>query len=78
VYWVHAERLIHKLDAFTDRHQAAQTRVRSLIWNFYVSLKVYRLGPSPRRAVALQAVRPYLPPPHRLRHAGPPAGAAAC
>jgi hypothetical protein len=53
--WVHAERLVHKLDAFTDRHRAAQTRVRSLIWNFYTSLKIYQLNPSPRRAVALRA-----------------------
>jgi hypothetical protein len=96
--WVHAERLVHKLDTFTDKHRAAQTRVRSLrrltallgisplrglrrltallgisplrglrrltallgisplrglIWNFYASLKAYRLKPSPRRAVAL-------------------------
>src|SRR5271167_2399997 len=24
--WVHAERLVHKLDTFNDRHRAAQTR----------------------------------------------------
>ncbi len=53
--WVHAERLVHKLDAFTDMHRAAQTRVRSLIWDFYTSLKAYRLKPSPRRAVGLRA-----------------------
>ena len=29
--WVHAERLVHKLDTFTDKHRAAQTRVRGLI-----------------------------------------------
>jgi hypothetical protein len=52
--WVHAERLVHKLDTFTDEHRAAQARVRSLIWAFYASLKVYRLKPSPRRAVALR------------------------
>jgi hypothetical protein len=51
--WVHAERLVHKLDAFTDKHRVAQTRVRGLIWNFYASLKAYRFKPSPRRAVAL-------------------------
>ena len=82
----HAERLVHKLDTFTDktalgrrepngaqtltRHPAAQTRVRGLrrliallgisplrglIWNYYVSLKAYRLKPSPRRAGALRA-----------------------
>jgi hypothetical protein len=53
--WVHAERLVHKLDAFTDRHRAAQTRVRSLIWDFYASLKTYRRRPNPRRAAALRA-----------------------
>ena len=45
---------MHKLDTFTDGHRAAQARVRSLIWAFYASLKVYRLKPSPRRAVALR------------------------
>jgi hypothetical protein len=52
--WVHAERLVHKLDAFTDKHRAAQTRVRGLIWDFYADLKAYRLKPSPRRAGALR------------------------
>jgi Transposase IS66 family len=53
--WVHAERLVHKMDTFTDNHRAAQKRVRGLIWDFYASLKTYRLKPSPRRAVALRA-----------------------
>jgi Transposase IS66 family len=53
--WVHAERLVHKLDTFTDKHRAAQTRVRGLIWDYYADLKAYRLKPSPRRAVALRA-----------------------
>jgi Transposase IS66 family len=53
--WVHAERLVHKLDAFTDKHRAAQARVRGLIWDFYASLKAYRVKPSPRRATALRA-----------------------
>jgi len=52
--WVHAERLVHKLDAFTDKHRAAQTRVRGLIWDYYADLKAYRLKPSPRRAAALR------------------------
>jgi Transposase IS66 family len=52
--WVHAERLVHKLDAFTDKHRAAQTKVRGLIWDYYARLKAYRLKPSPRRAVALR------------------------
>ena len=53
--WVHAERLVHKLDPFNDRDRAAQKRVRRLIWNFYASLKVYRLNPGRRRAGALRA-----------------------
>jgi hypothetical protein len=68
--WVHAERMVHKLDTFTDRHRAAQMRVRGLrrltallgisplrglIWHYYASLKAYRLKPSPCRAGALRA-----------------------
>jgi hypothetical protein len=53
--WVHAERLVHKLETFTDKHRAAQARVRGLIWNFYASLKVYQLNPGKRRSVALRA-----------------------
>jgi len=68
--WVHAERLVHKLDTFTDQHRAAQTRVRGLIaltacrcigplrgpiWDFYADLKAYQLKPGKRRARALRA-----------------------
>jgi hypothetical protein len=53
--WVHAERLVHKLDTFTDQHRAAQTRVRGLIWDFYADLKAYQLKPGKRRASALRA-----------------------
>lgn len=53
--WVHAERLVHKLATFTDRHRAAQTRVRGLIWSFYASLKAYQTKPSQRRSVTLRA-----------------------
>jgi len=52
--WVHAERLVHKLDTFTDKHRAAQTQVRRLIWDFYADLKAYRLKPGPRQAGALR------------------------
>jgi hypothetical protein len=52
--WVHAERLVHKLDTFTDKHRAAQAQVRGLIWGFYADLKAYRLKPNTRRAVALR------------------------
>jgi hypothetical protein len=47
--WVHAERLVHKLDTFTDQQRAVQRRVRSL-WRFYAALKAYRTNPTlPRR-----------------------------
>lgn len=53
--WVHAERLVHKLDTFNDPQRSAQQRVRGLVWNFYASLKAYRLNPDKRRAGALRA-----------------------
>ena len=53
--WVHAERLVHKLDAFTDLHRAAQQHVRGLIWWFYSDLKAYRADPTSRRRGELRA-----------------------
>src|SRR4051794_19831361 len=52
---VHAERLVHKLDTFTDRQHAAQQLVRALIWWFYADLKACRRDPDPRRRTALRA-----------------------
>jgi hypothetical protein len=45
--WVHAERLVHKLDTFTDPQRATQQRIRTLIWNFYADLKI--TGPTPAK-----------------------------
>jgi hypothetical protein len=53
--WVHAERLIHKLDTFNDPQRSAQQRVRGLVWDFYASLKAYRLNPDKRQVGALRA-----------------------
>jgi hypothetical protein len=53
--WVHAERLVHKLDAFTDLHHAAQQHVRKLIWNFYADRKAYPFSPGKSRGLALRA-----------------------
>jgi Transposase IS66 family len=53
--WVHAERLVHKLEAFTDLHRAAQQRVRGLIWWFYRDLKAYQSAPAPPRRAELRA-----------------------
>jgi hypothetical protein len=61
LYWVHAERLVHKLDTFTDQHRAAQQRSRSLMRRFYKALKAYRDAPSsPSQDGAANAVRSYL------------------
>jgi hypothetical protein len=53
--WVHAERLVHKLDAVTDAQHQAQQKIRALIWWLYADLKAYRLDPMPRRRAALKA-----------------------
>jgi hypothetical protein len=53
--WVHAERLVHKLDTFTDAHRAAQQWIRGLIWWFYADLKAYQRDPTPDRKAALRA-----------------------
>ncbi|QQP89821.1 hypothetical protein IGS68_00635 [Skermanella sp. TT6] len=56
--WVHAERLIHKLDTFTDKHLQAQQRLRSLVWWFYADLKAYRRDPDKRRRGQLRVAHP--------------------
>jgi hypothetical protein len=52
--WVHAERLIHKLDTFTDENRAAQADIRGLVWPFYRDLKAYCRAPSKQRKAALR------------------------
>src|ERR1700726_1733663 len=53
--WVHAERLVHKLDAFTDDQRIAQRKIRQLIWRLYRDLKAYRQHPTRQRKAALRA-----------------------
>jgi hypothetical protein len=53
--WVHAERLVHKLDTFTEQQRAAQAHIRTLIWWFYRDLKAYCRDPTARRRAALKA-----------------------
>jgi hypothetical protein len=53
--WIHAERLVHKLETFTDQQRAAQARIRNLIWWYYADLKAYRREPSRRRRAELRA-----------------------
>jgi Transposase IS66 family len=53
--WVHAERLVHKLDPFTDHQRRVQQHLRALIWWFYRDLKAYRREPTRRRRTELRA-----------------------
>jgi len=53
--WIHAERLVHKLEPLTDQQRAAQHHVRGLIWWFHADLKAYRLDPTARRRSELRA-----------------------
>jgi hypothetical protein len=48
--WVHAERLIHKLETFCEPHAQAKERIRSRVWWLYRDLKAYRQHPTARRA----------------------------
>jgi hypothetical protein len=53
--WVHAERLVHKLDTFTDHARSAQEWMRALIWWFYRDLLAYKRQPSRRRKAEMWA-----------------------
>jgi hypothetical protein len=53
--WIHAERLVHKLDTFTEQNRAAQATVRGEIWTLYGDLKSYRRHPSAASKDALAA-----------------------
>lgn len=53
--WVHAERLVYKLQPLCDAQRRAVDLKRSLIWWFYADLKAYRRDPDPRRARMLRA-----------------------
>ena len=55
--WVHAERLVHKLDTFTDLHRTAQQRLRTLIWWFYADPGICALA-SIASSVAAQVSSP--------------------
>ena len=46
--WVHAERLVHKLDAFTEDRRVAKEAIRDRIWTLYADLKAYAHAPTPR------------------------------
>src|SRR3984893_6657703 len=58
--WIHAERLVHKLETFTDQQRVAQQRVRGLIWQLYADLKDYSSSPTPCRRDQLRARFDYI------------------
>jgi len=77
--WVHAERLIHKLDTFCKAHVRAKELIRHRIWRLYADpqgLSPSSSGTPRRRAEA--PVQPHLLHHDGLRNARPVAGAAAC
>ena len=53
--WIHAERLVHKLEAFTEKDRRARDTVRALIWWYYRDLIAYRSDPTPRRKAQMKA-----------------------
>ena len=75
--WVHAERLVHKLDAFTDLDYAAQQQARSLIWWFYRDLKAYRCDPTSRSTPTAQKTTAAVRSPGAKSAAAPAATPAA-
>jgi hypothetical protein len=52
---VHAERLIHALEAHTDNNRAAKEAARDRFWTLYAGLKAYKQAPSPAAAEVLEA-----------------------
>ena len=52
--WVHAERLVHKLDTFCDRQARVKAGVRTKLWALYGDLKGYARDPAPADAAALR------------------------
>ena len=53
--WVHAERLVHKLDTFCERQRRAKASVQAGIWQLYADLKAYCHDPTPAARRALGA-----------------------
>ena len=51
--WVHAERLVHKLDAFTEDRRVAKAAIRDRIWKLYADLKAYAATPAPEAKAEL-------------------------
>ena len=68
--WIHAERLVHKLDTFTDHQRAAQQQVRSLIWQFYADPSAWP-RPAPSWASLSRTISPAASP-SQINQSSPP------
>ncbi len=53
--WIHAERPLARMIAYSEEHRAALTKVRGQIWELYQDLKGYRQRPEPSRRQDLQS-----------------------
>jgi hypothetical protein len=53
--WIHAERLVYKLEPANAAHRKAVALTRALIWWFYADLKSFKLNPDPKRARLMRA-----------------------
>ncbi len=51
--WVHAERLVHKLDTFCEGQRRAKEHIQARIWRLYADLKAYCRDPTPEAKRAL-------------------------
>lgn len=52
--WIHAERTIHKLVPFNDKQRVDLEDVRNQVWEFYRSLKEYKLKPAMKKRHKLE------------------------
>ena len=52
--WVHAERLVYKLDTFCARQTRAKEAIRAGLWDLYRDFKAYCRDPAPAAAAALR------------------------
>ena len=53
--WVHAERLVHKLDAFSEWQRRAKERIQRRLWWLYADIKAFCRDPTARRRQELRA-----------------------
>src|SRR5262249_36039474 len=53
--WIHAERPLARMIAYSEEHRAAIAKVRGEIWGLYQDLKGYRRHPEPSRRPDLEA-----------------------